>query len=657
MASIFLLLGGDGEEGFTPPPTGTISIMLLLGGEEGAGFSTGTASGTGTAIAHGLTSEVVVGSSLGDFTDDFFAVDFPVQRFGMASSRIGEFVIGVSRIGIGDLFEFDGPNPKPFIVLEITYADPHVVPLSRAGGRGSHAHGTLILYGLLAQQGLTVASDTGYRTRSDDPGGVVSYPPVVDPGFQIDVSMALDLGKTNVAAAWGSVVLSNANRQYDQLTSGGSPDGRRVRALKGMKAYDPVRQYWMDPPVGSLSEIFAGMAQEWYLTETALMVPLRDATYWLDRPYKALPYLGTGRYEGGSGQKGISRPRTRGGTNTNPVCNVTPTLIDSSRLIYQYNDAAGTVQHLYEGAAEVFAYSGDLTDLWGTGPSPGHYYTDNSRGLFRLGSTPVHTITADVTGSFPNNGYVSTWASLLYWILVEDMGLPLENMGTQFDSVDASFPYVAGLFFPAGYQGTGVQAIEPLLAGVGAHLVPFANGRLEPVMLRAITAEIPTAVFSTLNIFSIVSVQLPASLNPPPRRITFGYNINYTVQSSDLNVASSSPDRLEFVAQKSAIAASSIGFRYEVYGTATESDVIMGALLNEGDAQQVASEMLTLFGGSVRRRLYDITVQATAADGLEIGGVVEVNYPLDELDSGRVGRIVRRALAVGDIAVTLRVLI
>jgi hypothetical protein len=192
------------------------------------------------------------------------------------------------------------------------------------------------------------------------------------------------------------------------------------------------------------------------------------------------------------------------------------------------------------------------------------------------------------------------------------------------------------------------------MVGVGAHLVPFANGRLEPMMLRVVSGS-PSATFSLPNIFAIVAVRLPPSLTPPPRRISVGYNVNYTVQTSDLNYSGVST-HLDFIAQKSGIvAASSSGSTHDAYPRATEPDIIMGALLKVDDANQVAEDLLALFGS--RLRLYDITVPADIAEGIEIGGVVEIRYPIDDLDAGKLGRVVRRNLVAGDVVATLRVLI
>src|SRR5215211_4700481 len=89
------------------------------------------------------------------------------------------------------------------------------------------------------------------------------------------------------------------------------------------------------------------------------------------------------------------RPRQAPGENHLPVLNVQPVLLDPARLIYQYNDAAGGVNAVFDSGAAVYAYAGDAADLFtGTVPA-GQYRTDNSRGLFQLGSRPVGTVTCD----------------------------------------------------------------------------------------------------------------------------------------------------------------------------------------------------------------------------------------------------------------------
>lgn len=567
------------------------------------------------------------------------------------SPAIGAFDIGFSPIGDA----VPPPAPllpvTPFFCIEIDTFKPGVITVTTDEGHGTHAHGALVqsVSGAIESQGTILASDVGYRSSPSDVNGAVPYPPFLNQPFQIDVAVNLDPLQSSVGAAWGSAELSNATRRYDSIARAWNSDGRSVRVYYGEKPFDPNRQYWVDPPFYTLSLMFSGLATPWFLSDTALTVPLRDATYWLDRPYQTSLYGGTGGYDGTASLVGKPLPRTRGGFSSNPVCNVTPTLLDPVNLIYQYNDARGTVQQLYEGGARVITRATNTTNLYSGSTPAGWYRTDNSRGLFQLGSPPVHAITADVTGEFPLAGAVYSWAAVAKLMLSEDMAVPAVNIRTAaFDAADARYPYLAGIYFGSDAIVTGVVAINAVISGVGARLVPFADGTLAPFVLRDQSGAVPVAEFNLANIVTIMPVALPASVSPPPYRIRVGYDTNYTVQTSDINAASSLSDHLAFIGLASQTAAWSSTDVLNRWRRPNDPPVIPSALTMGAQAEQVASDLGALWG--TYRRLYNVTVPVSFGHSLDIGDIVSIRYPMDDLDFGQTGQIVRRALSLAPIA-------
>ncbi len=589
----------------------------------------------------------------------------------MASSAIGSFIIGVSPIPgfslgapLGDFVVGDDGialelppvilQPISFFAIEIEIYKPGS-SLQISEGHGTRPHGALVQFGEFQSSGTLFASDAGYRTAAADPNGVVAYPPLLAQVFQIDVAMNLDPSQSGVAAAAGSATLSNASRQYDAIVAGWNSDARPVRILSGEKALDPARQYWTDPPYASLNAVFFGLSTLWFLDDVALTIPLRDGTYWMERIYQTTHYGGAGGYDGTAAMKGKPIPRTRGGTPAHPVRNITPTLVDPVLLIYQCNDAAGTIEHLYEGGAEVITLSSDTTNLFAGSTPAGHYRTDNSRHMFQLGSSPVHTITADVTGQFPGAGAITTWAAIAKHMLIEDILLPTANLdGAAFDAVDSAYPYIAGVYFGSETTVTGVDAIAAMFSGVNATLVPQADGTLRPLMFRA-TTGMAVATFNLANIIDpgCVPRPLPTAVSPPVKRVRVGYNTNYTIQTSDLNAASATAAQLQFAGLSSEIATAFTASVALAYNRPNDPPVIASALLDGADAQTVANDLNALFG--VRRRLYDVTVPVSVGRNRHLGDVVLLKYPLDDLDPGRLGQIVRKRITGGDATMTFQV--
>ena len=216
----------------------------------------------------------------------------------------------------------------------------------------------------------------------------------------------------------------STSRAADQLLTGRATDN-----------FYQSRQIWLDPSYSNLNLAFSGYATPWQLSDTALTVPIRDATYWLERPVNVSHYGGTGGNDGVAAMAGIAKPMLRG------VCyNISPTLIDATNRYYQYNNAPGTIQALYEGGAQTITFQADVADLTVGSTSPGYYRTCNAMGMFQLGSVPVHQITIDATGAFTSAGAQTNIANIARYIMTEDMLVPTASINlTSFSNADTIY--------------------------------------------------------------------------------------------------------------------------------------------------------------------------------------------------------------------------
>lgn len=632
--------------------------------------SVGAAAGIGSAAASSITSTRISGAGASQGHGTATAIGARIlANVETGSGRVsrhpdgspiltGQFA-GATPIAQHDLYtEITNSTGVPFFVAEITaYKPGQSAAVVRAPGWNTTAWNTLNLNPNALETTSTIyASDVGYRTRQTDVGGVIPYPPMLSEAFQIDREIALEPGQTAAAWGWGALTLANDNGIFDAVAAAWNSDGRSINIMRGVKGWDDERGYWVDPIRASLAPMFAGLATPWFLDADVLRIPLRDATYWIERPYQTDQYGGAGTYDGTASLTGSLKPVTRGGTTANPIKNVAPVLIDPVALIYQYNNAAGSVVTLYEGGATTIIFSSDTTDLYTGSTLAGRYRTDNSRGLFQLGSTPVHQITCDVTGSFPGVGVVTNAALIALNLLTRDMQLPAENVDSaSFTAASLSYPYIAGIYFAPSDSVDGATAVSRILSSFGAKLIPNRTGKLSCFVLRSVSAgSLQTINIDTTNCVSVIPIALPATIDPPPYRLRLGYKHNHTVQTSDLN-ATTPATQLQFIKVPDTYASWSSSTILAQYRRPNDPPPFGGYLLVQTDAQAVVNALGALWGG--RSRLYEVTLPVAVGLPLDLGGVVNITYPMDDLYNGRLGQIVGERFQSTASSVTFRVLV
>jgi hypothetical protein len=559
----------------------------------------------------------------------------------------------------GDLWSLPpGPNTAlSFFCMELDVYQPATgTAQPYAYGRMAHPRMAATLYPQASDSSASLyASDMGYRSRATDTIGVRPYPAVMDQSFEIDRHVGLAPGQASTTA-FGTLRLSNLGKRYDTFVQGKNSDSRAVRLFLGNKVYDQTRGVYMDPSYANLTAFFIGTAGSWTISEDELEIPLKDSTYWADRPIQGNFYLGTGGYNGGSDLTGRPIPMVRGGTSSAPVQNAPLTTLDSVNLIYQYTDTPGTVVTLYEGDAAVFTYDGDVSDLYaGTPPAPGHYRTCNVRGMVQMGSVPVRALTADCTGTFLISGAVSTAVNIAKWVLLETLGQPSAMVDTtSFGLVDAAYPYTAGFF--AGSGESGLDIVQFLLGSIGARLITSRSGKLTCLPLRKVTAAAASSApkLATTNCTSIVPAALQPPLDTPPFRWRVGYNRIYAVHTSDFDGAVTANRKVQ-VGTDYQFATWSSADVTTAWNRPSDPDPVGTALLVQSDAQALANALGALWGE--HPGLWTVEMPITAAVGLDMGSIVQVTWPLVELAGTRPGQIVGEQVRSFDSTVQFTVLV
>ena len=475
---------------------------------------------------------------------------------------------------------------------------------------------------------ITTADNTHIRSR-------VLF--AVTNGATVDITLRIGAPQLEEGATASSVILP--------------PISAQGASTRDMERLYTARNIWTSPALATLEPVFTGISGMWIAADNAVRIPIRDISYWLDRPIQTSVYVGSGAYDGTSELAGVSLPKLRG-----TAYNITPVLIDPTNQIYQYNDAAGTVVALYERGAAVIEFQANTTDLYTGTTNPGEYRTDNSRGLFQLGSAPVGQITLDATGEFPAAGARNGIIEIARYLQSEDASVPAAFIDTEayeaasldvaFSadyaagtySLTSSYPFGGGIYIPPGSGMTGRAAVAYMLSSYGAKLIVGRNGKSRPLVLRAtsLTAT-PVMALNEYNTISVRAVELPSSLHPPPYRIRCGYQHNYTLQP-DISATATDAHR-EFVQQSDRFKTSLSADIQATYRLPNDLPPFGGALDSATDAATVASEIADLW--CAQRFAYLVRVPIEIGLDLDLGDTVLLTWPDAFLRLGQRGLIVR----------------
>ncbi len=435
-------------------------------------------------------------------------------------------------------------------------------------------------------------------------------------GVAIDATFRLGAPQAEIGAAATTNILA--------------PAGAPAATLRAADKLFTARRIWTNPAYGDLDVVFTGMADTWQSSEAGITFPLRGADYWLDQPAQQSVYAGTGTYEGDAALTGHAKPKGRG-----TFYNVEPVLISASKLIYQYTDGAGTITGLYENGNAGIVFESDTANLFSGTTTAGKYRTDNTRGLFQLGSAPAGQITVNGTGQFPVAGNKTVLADIARYVLTEELAIPTDFIDTtSFSDAATTYAYSGGIWLLPGE--TGAQAVDRLLSSFGAKLTAARDGKLRVIALAAPSGT-PVAALGTHNVVKIEPVALPSNLNPPPYRVRCAYRHNYTVQT---NVsASATAAQVQFAGAEDRFSTFVDLDVLAAYRKPNDISPFGGCLDGSANAQAVADRIGAML--STLRRLYAVTVPLSVGTGIDVGNVVQIIYPLDVLRDGALGRVHR----------------
>lgn len=418
----------------------------------------------------------------------------------------------------------------------------------------------------------------------------------------------------------GEASINNIDGRYDFLVGPYSVDGRDVTIKLGRDG-DRYRDFM---------PIFVGTAANWLVAEDRVTLTLRDFGYKLNVPLQTRLYAGSGGAEGGDDLAGKRPPRAFG------VClNVTPAFLVPNLLIWQVHDGAlEAIDAVYDRGAALTAGDdyADYAALAAATVPAGSFATCLAEGLFKLGSPPAGTVTADLRGDNAG-GYVETTADIVRRIVETstvftddaDFYLPA------FAAVNTAQPAIVGYYAGPDVSVSVADVVANLMGGIGGWGGFRRQGKFE-VGIVATPAALPVMRLDNAlgDIVSISREALPDGIYPPPYRFRVAYARNWTVQD-DL-AGSVSADRKAFAAEAVRIAESASETVKTDHPNAQDPDVIQSYFAEEAAAQAEATRLLNLYRSS--RGLYRIK---TGVRGfrLNLGETVVATYPRWDLTGGR----------------------
>lgn len=428
-----------------------------------------------------------------------------------------------------------------------------------------------------------------------------------------------------VAPGRGVITLSNVDGQLDDML-GYAPRAVRLYSGEPGTAFPSA---WVQVGVAQVTRITAD--------DKTVQLQLADRLAALQKPLLTAQYAGNNALpmglEGVDDIKGQRKPRVLGS-----VLNISPVLVNTSKLIYQVSDQAATVTAVYDGGAALSAgaaYS-TLADLQATAPGAGQFrvYSASDGTYVRTGSSAARELTVDAATT-------ETKAGALAAAVASAMGVTVSSG-------------VADITAPVGVyvtdEATALQVIADLLGSIGASAAFDAAGTLRFAQLQA-----PAAVADvTLRPWQIKAVTMQATEDEdgglPVWRVQLGYARCWTVQTAG-DLAGGSVFRASFTDQEYRQAVATDPARKTAWPDAPEH-VAQTALQNKADAEAEAARRLALYAG---RQLYEVRLAVTPETAaIDLGQTVRLAWPRWGLAAGKLLRVIGITRNDGNNEITLR---
>jgi hypothetical protein len=465
---------------------------------------------------------------------------------------------------------------------------------------------------------IYVSSIAGYATRPSDALPSQPFRGVLQ-SYSFDRSiLQSDIGQFSTSG--GSLVISNQDAFYDFLPIDYTIDARpvNIKLSRTDKSYDDAYTLARVTSTG------------WNITVDAVTIDLIDYGYKIDVPMQVQTYLGTGGLEGTADLMGKRLPLVFGFARDISPVNLIPPLLIRQVCSEQVED----IVNVYDRGAALTkgANYSTYAALVAASVPPSSYVTCKELGLFKMGSEPSGTVTADVKG-INSGGYITTTADIVRWAVLNRTQL-LANINLSektFDEVNAEQSAPIDCYLNPDDGTTVAVFVQELMTGIGGWGGFFRNG-LFYVRLFKGPANLPLASFSRKDMFGgdIQKEPLPSNYRPPPWRWRIPYAKCWTVQTDLAGVVAQ--DHKSFVAQEYRLAEASNNAILVDHPFAQDGQPPKSFFSNLVDAQAEADRRLQLF--RFAKAIYRATFPRRMLQ-FEIGDEIFIQHERFDLIFGR----------------------
>ena len=360
-----------------------------------------------------------------------------------------------------------------------------------------------------------------FSTKGCVVGDIYYEPRIVNAG-SLKMMMFADgttMGKSTVG--YGEITLINNDGGLDYLITAGF-SGRLI-----------VIKELVDNVTTTL--MVAIMDQPTFSSMSTMSIRLKDSTATTDVPIQSIKYDGSNilpdGIEGTSDIAGKPKPLLFGACS-----NVTPVLVNTSKLIYQLNAGPlSNIVNVYDkGVAlvEGSPYS-SLADMYTNAPIPGQYRSYLAGGLFRLGSPAYGIVTSDALGS--SISAELTVARIFRAIVTRS--LPEASIVlSDLDALEVLNPSPVGIYINT--ETTINAVLTELMSSIGAWYGFNSEGLLTVGRLDAPSG---TPVFTLTEVEILLLDRLTTQdegRGLPSWRVITNYDKNYTLQDASSLAAS-----------------------------------------------------------------------------------------------------------------------
>lgn len=378
-----------------------------------------------------------------------------------------------------------------------------------------------------AEDETIYAATLGFITRTTDDPANQPFAPTLDASITVRRSVIGQDGFTGYAQSVSEIVFNNGGADYDTFGDGYSINGKPIECRVGRIDKDTgvVAAYAQFETVANL------VGDRTRLSRAQMIVESRDLQSRLDVPVQPSTYVGNGELEGGAEIKGLRRPYGDG-----VVFNATPTNVWPARGLFQYSTGAtASLDAVRDGGIELtlvgdYATAALLLAAEAAGDiDPGSYASSVAEGYFCIGGVAVKQITCDFTG------LRTTTADIIEQVALNAGGLTAAEIDAwTFEKLNDDQPAQVGCYLDSQSNETCNDLFARLMEGIGGYHAISTLGRLQ---VRRIDAPVGIAAdYYELGgapgvLVDVDRADMPAGLDPPPRRQRVVHGRNYTQQT------------------------------------------------------------------------------------------------------------------------------